>query len=154
MSVRVPRNWDVWLLATVVIANAAWNVVYLALVQNNTYPICIESVYEKIKISLTSTSILIAVAGIPPILLRDRVITARLKAVASKTLAWLLVALFCGIITVAILPTSIAPSGFLQHRHAALWMWLYITGPLMYGGLLIGAGAFLRMVYALLEQGE
>lgn len=45
-------------------------------------------------------------------------------------------------------------SDFLEAKHVALYLWLYVTGPVMYASLILGTVWFLLMVRNFLKLSE
>ncbi len=71
-----------------------------------------------------------------------------------RTFAWLIISLLSGVFNVAFMPTRLPPNQTLELKHAALWLWLYLTGPLMYLSLVLGMLWFLIVIQRSVKKQE
>lgn len=145
---------DIVILLLLIIGNVLYHLFFDYLSRNKIFLANVDAIYEKIRIGLTTTSILLAGIGffISSMIklgnLRDH------KNEMVRTFAWFVVALFSGVISIAIMPHRLHPSNYLESKHAVFWIWTYITGPIMFSSLIIGTVWFLIMIYKFIHSSE
>ncbi len=145
MMINKFKRWDIRVLLLVLFLIIVIHLSYHALIIRKFYPSNIGAIYEKIKICLTSTSILLATSSFFISGHLNKNVSTEVKYSIKRTFIWLIISLFSGMLNVAIIPVRLDVNSYLQFNHVALWFWLYLTGPIMYISLLIGAIWFFIM---------
>lgn len=133
-------NLDIAFFSVLILVNSVWAFASVGL--QGVRDQSIEGVYRKVQICLTSTSILLAATG----LVFANVIQKRPTAATTQHLfrafIWLIIALICGVVTIGLVPSRLAPGDVLEPKHVSTWLWLFVTGPAMYAALMLGAAWF------------
>lgn len=148
------RYVDIFILVIFTIGTALYHLFYDYLIKNITFLANIDSLYEKVRICLTSTSILLGALGLFISMMSKKRRPKYLTIAVLRSFVWLIIALFSGIITVAIVPVHQPVSSSLGVKHASFWVWTYLTGPIMYISLMLGIVWFLFVIRCYLYGNE